>query len=134
MVCVSVECASVKEETLFVAAENEPIKARRLLQQLNKKKVTVAAGEAPGERKRQRGWIIPGCSLPSQVAARLRPLGWTLLALGRVYLLPLYPIGASLMLADLPGVLEVELRGHLPYHAVWRVEVGAAKDTGVSPL
>lgn len=45
----------MREKTLFVAAENEPIKDIRLLKQLNKKKVKVAAGEAPrGEEKAER--------------------------------------------------------------------------------
>lgn len=78
-----VVCASAKEETFFVAVENGPVKAIRLLKCLNKKKVKVTAGKAPkGEGKAGRP-IVPecrgqSCRLPGQVAARPRLLGWTL--------------------------------------------------------
>lgn len=79
-----VVCASAKEETFFVAVENGPVKAIRLLKCLNKKKVKVTAGKAPkGEGKagvqsaevRAAGFLAKWRLGPDFLAGLCQPLG-----------------------------------------------------------
>lgn len=72
-------CLSQRIKTLFIAAENGPIKATRLLKRLNKKKVKVAAGEAPrGEEQAERP-VIPECRGKAAGFLAKRLLGTALL-------------------------------------------------------